>query len=64
MHNKGITLIEVMAALLIVGGSVIPLLYMRIESFTSVRDTVLMQEAMHIAETAINDIYVKGYTFY
>ena len=60
----GITLIEVMAALLIVGGAVIPLLYMRIESFASVRKAVLMQEAMHIAETAINKIYIQGYTFY
>ena len=60
----GITLIEVMAALLIVGGAVVPLLYMRIDSFASARKAVLMQDAMHIAETAINEIYARGYTFY
>lgn len=64
MNSRGMTLIEVMAALLIMGGAVIPLLYMRSESFASVQKAVRTERAMHIAEAAINEIYIKGYTFF
>ena len=64
MYKRGFTLIEVMVALVIVGGSVITLFYRGTKSLETVVEAVLKQEAMHIADTVINEIYAKGYTFY
>ena len=64
MRNQGLSLIEVMVALVIVGGSVVTLFYRGTESLETVVETVLKKEAMHIAEKAINAIYIKRYTFY
>lgn len=64
MNKRGLSLIEVMVALVIVGSSVVTLFYRGTELLDNVQESVLRQEAMHIAETAINEIYIRGYTFY
>jgi len=64
MDERGLSLIEVMVALVIVGSSVVTLFYRGTELLENAQESVLRQEAMHIAETTINEIYIRGYTFY
>ena len=64
MHKKGITLLEVLAALVILGSSIVTLFYRGTESLDDVRDTLLMQEAIHLAEQTINEICHRGYRYY
>jgi len=60
----GFTLLEVLAALVIVGASVVALYYRGTESLEDAREAFLLGKGILLAESVVNEMCVFGYPYY
>ena len=57
-------MIEILAALIIIGLGVVPLLVERNRSLHDAQRALLLQQAMRVAEEKINELCFRGYTYF
>lgn len=64
MKRSGFTLIEVIAAVVIIGIGIVPLLIERSGSLRDAQRSIRLQEAMRMAEDRMNEILRRGYAYF